>query len=212
MDINIIIFEDNKLLREGLQHLINGTLGYNCLYAFPDCNNIIQQIGLSRPDVILMDIEMPGMNGIEGVKMVKKNFPEIQILMQTVFNDDDKIFDSICAGASGYILKNTPPAKLLEAIFDVFHGGSPMSNSIARRVLEMFKNNSPKKNSEDFNLSVREKEILFHLVNGKSYKMIADECNIGYETVRSHMKNIYEKLHVGSMTEAVAKAIKQKIV
>ncbi len=162
--------------------------------------------------MVLMDIEMPGINGIEAVKIIKHELPAIQVLMQTVFHDDDNIFNAICAGASGYILKTTSPAGYMEAIKDVYNGGSPMSGSIARRVLELFQKNIMPVTNKDYQLTPKEKEILQHLVKGKSFKMIADAISASYETVRTHMKNIYTKLHVNSNTEAVSKALQEKIV
>ena len=162
-----------------------------------------------------MDIEMPGMSGIEAVLQLKKELPHVQILMQTVFEDDERVFDSICAGASGYILKNFLNTRLIEAIKELQFGGSPMSPSVARKVLNKMQSVSGMiKPGEvpDYHLTSREKEVLSCLVNGLSYKMIAAELHISYETVRSHVKKIYEKLHVASLTEMVAKAINQKIV
>jgi len=210
--IRVSIFEDNKHLRESLYYLINGTEGFTCTGAFPDSNDIIFQLKKSLPDVVLMDIEMPGMNGIEAVKIIKQQFPTVQVLMQTIFHDDDNIFNAICAGASGYILKTTSPAGYIEAIKDVYNGGSPMSGSIARRVLELFQRNVTPVKSADYQLTPKEKEILQQLVKGKSFKMIADAIGATYETVRTHMKNIYAKLHVNSNTEAVSKALQEKIV
>ena len=157
-----------------------------------------------------MDIDMPGMNGIEGVKLIRKNFPTVQILMLTVFDDDEKVFAAIKAGAGGYILKNAEPQNLLHAISEVYNGGAPMTPGIARKVLHQFQTILPEE-KKDYHLSIREKEVLGLLVDGLSYKMIAGKLNITYDTVRAHMKKIYEKLHVASMTEAVAKAINQKL-
>jgi len=210
--IKVAIFEDNKHLRESLYYLINGTEGFTCTGAFPDSNDLLFQLKKSVPDVVLMDIEMPGMNGIEAVKIIKQQFPSIQVLMQTIFHDDDNIFNAICAGASGYILKTTSPAGYIEAIKDVYNGGSPMTGSIARRVLELFQKNITPASNEDYQLTPKEKEILQQLVKGKSFKMIADTIGATYETVRTHMKNIYAKLHVNSNTEAVSKALNEKIV
>ena len=162
--------------------------------------------------VVLMDINMPGISGIEAVHIIKEKFPAVQILMQTVFEDNDKIFAAICAGASGYMLKKTTPQKMLEAVEETYQGGAPMSPSVAGKVLQMFRSQSNITKHEFIQLSVREKEILSLLVKGKSYKMIAVECFISTDTVSTHVRHIYEKLHVHSKSEAVAKAIKQKLV
>jgi len=210
--IKVTIFEDSKHLRESLYYLISGTDGFMCTGAFPDGNDLAFQLKRTLPDVVLMDIEMPGMNGIDAVKLIKQNFPSVQVLMQTIFHDDDNIFNAICAGASGYILKTTSPAGYMEAIKDVYNGGSPMTGSIARRVLELFQKNITPANTNNYQLTPKEKEILQQLVKGKSFKMIADTLGSTYETVRTHMKNIYVKLHVNSNTEAVSKALQEKIV
>jgi DNA-binding NarL/FixJ family response regulator len=210
--IRVTIFEDNKHLRESLYYLVNGTEGFECADAYPDCSDLLFRIKKSRPDVVLMDIEMPGINGIEGVKLIKANFPSIQILMQTVFEDNDNIFNSICAGASGYLLKTTSPAEYIEAVKDVYHGGSPMTGSVARKVLQLFRHNILPVSKQDYMLTTKETEVLQYLVKGFSFKMIAAAIGISYETVRTHMKNIYAKLHVNSNTEAVSKAIHERIV
>jgi DNA-binding NarL/FixJ family response regulator len=210
--IKVTIFEDNNGLRNGLFQLINGTEGFSCVGAFPDCENLIRKVEQSLPDVILMDIEMPGMTGIEAVKIIREKFPTIKVLMQTIFEDDNKIFNSICAGASGYMIKNTSPARMLDCIKEIYDGGSPMTPSIANKVLQMLKEKSGAGETENFNLTSREKEVLSCLVRGMSYKLIADACFISIETVRGHIKNIYEKLQVHSKSEAVAKAIKGRIV
>lgn len=165
-------------------------------------------------DIILMDIEMPGMNGIEATRLVKEMFPSIHVLIQTVFSEDEYIFNAICAGASGYILKSTSPEGYLDAISDVNSGGSPMTPGIARRVLELFKKNvevAPV-STKDYKLTNQEKKILQALVDGKSYKMIASELFVALDTVKSHVSNVYAKLQVHSGTEAVAKAIRDRIV
>jgi two-component system, NarL family, response regulator LiaR len=210
--IKVAIFEDNRSLREGLATMINGTTGFECVGAFPNCNHLLKNISQARPDVVLMDIEMPGISGIEAVALIKEEFPEMKILMETIFDDDEKIFNSICAGAEGYILKHTSPAEIMEAITEIHEGGSPMTPSIANRVLKMVKDKPAFSQKESFDLSVREKEILFCLVKGMSYKMVADTCFISIETVNVHIKNIYRKLQVHSKSEAVIKAIKGKIV
>lgn len=183
--------------------------------AFSHVLDCIDDIRDTKPDVVLMDIEMPGMTGIEAVHKIKKEFPNIQILMQTVFEDDDRVFDSICAGASGYILKNHLNIKLVESIRELQFGGSPMSPSVARKVLnklQQIPQHVRPEEAPDYHLTPREKDVLSCLVNGLSYKMIAADLTISYETVRSHVKKIYEKLHVASLTEVVAKAINQRIV
>lgn len=192
--------------------LISATPGITCIGTYPDCRDMLIYLESDVPDVVLMDIEMPGMNGIEAVKLIKQHFPEVQILMQTMFDDDDYIFEAICSGASGYILKTTTPLGYTEAIKNVHAGGSPMSPSIARKVFELFKTNLATQVDVNYNLTDKEKEILQNLVKGKSYKMIAEEMSISTETVKTHMKNIYTKLHVNSNTEAVVKAIKDKII
>ena len=211
MDIRVVIFEDKSLLRESLYQLINGAEGLTCVGAFANCDDLIFNLKKATPQVVLMDIQMPGMNGIEGVKIIKENFPEIKIIMQTVVEDDDKIFASICSGASGYLLKNTTPARLLQAIVEVYEGGAPMTPAIAQKVLEKFRRQSPALSNELNSLSSREKEILECLVQGMSYKMISSSCKISIDTVRFHIRNIYEKLHVGSKSEAVIKAMKGKM-
>jgi len=211
MSIRVCLFDDHKGVLQGLVHLFQSSSHFFVSGVYGDTTHLVQKVEEASPDVVLMDIQMPGINGIEAVKILKQSFPHLKIIMQTVFEDDDKILASIYAGASGYILKNSPPQKILEAIDEVYHGGAPMTGSIASRVLELFKNPG-KATPVENTLSAREKEILQHLVQGLSYKMIASRCSISYDTVRFHMKNIYSKLHVSSMTEAVAKAIQHKIV
>ena len=212
MQIKVAIFEDNKGLRQGLFQLINGSDGFQCVGAFEDCLNLLQDIEQSKPDVVLMDIQMPGINGIEAVRILREKHPHLKILMQTIFEDSEKIFQSILAGASGYILKNTSPARILDFIKETFDGGGPMSPSVATKVLKMVASQSPSDGIVTFDLSEREREILSCLVKGMSYKLIADACSISIDTVRGHIRNIYEKLHVHSKSEAVAKAIRGKIV
>ncbi len=210
--LNVVVFEDNRHLRESLQFLLNLTPGYHCLGAYPNCKNLLENLKGKDCDICLMDIEMPGISGIEATKIIKKNFPQISVLIQTVFSDDDSIFQAICAGASGYILKTTSPDQYIEALSDVQSGGAPMTPSIARRVLQLFKSNVLTPSQEDYNLTEKEKQVLQKLTEGKSYKMIADELTISIETIKTHIKNIYSKLHVHSAPEAVAKAIQERIV
>ena len=210
MGICVAIFEDNSLLRDSLYQLINGTEGLCCTGAFGDCTDILLNIRKSAPDVVLMDIQMPGKSGVEGAKMIHDQFPEIKIIMQTVVEDEEKVFASICHGASGYLLKNTPPAKLLQSIVEVREGGAPMTPIIAQKVLDKFRSQTTNSSKELDYLSVREKEILECLVDGMSYKMAAAACKISVDTVRFHIRHIYEKLHVNSKSEAIVKAMKGK--
>ena len=213
MEIKIAIFEDNKLLRESLQQLINNEEGLACTGAFADANSLIRNMDMANPDVVMMDIDMPGISGIEAVHTIKQKYPQVQILMQTVFDENDKIFAAICAGASGYILKKTSPQKMIEAIYETYNGGAPMTASVAIKVLQMFRLQIPADTKKEFiDLSGREKEILSLLVKGKSYKTISTECFISIDTVSTHVRHIYEKLHVHSKSEAVAKAINQKLI
>lgn len=212
MLIKVAIFEDNNSLRQSLFQLVDGSEGFRCVGAFPDCLDLLKNIEHTRPDVVLMDIQMPGINGIEAVRILREKYPDLKILMQTIFEDNEKIFNSILAGASGYILKNTSPSRFLDFIKETYEGGAPMSPSVATKVMKMVVEQSPSDKPSDFNLSEREKEILSYLVKGMSYKLIADACFISIDTVRGHIRNIYEKLHVHSKGEAVATAIKSKIV
>jgi DNA-binding NarL/FixJ family response regulator len=211
--IRVAIFEDNKHLRETFELLLNHTNGFICTGAWPNCRNIITDLEVYPSDIVLMDIEMPGMNGIEATKLVKEHFPKINILIQTVFFEDEHIFNAICAGASGYILKSTTPDGYIEALKDVQAGGSPMTPGIARRMLELFKTNlQPATPAKDYNLTGQEKKVLQLLVEGKSYKLIAAELFVSVDTVKTHVSNTYAKLHVHSGTEAVSLAIRDKIV
>lgn len=211
MVIKVAIVEDHKQLRESLAELIKFSDGFELAGVYPNALNILAHLRQNTPDIVLMDIQMPGMNGIEAVSMLKKELPDVKIIMQTVFEDNDKIFESICAGANGYILKNTGTVKYLEAIKEAYLGGAPLTPSIATKVLTLFRSPVNTK-KENYDLTDREKEILHFLVKGHSYKMIADSCNISYDTVRFHMKNIYAKLHVASMTEVVAKVLKSDLL
>jgi DNA-binding NarL/FixJ family response regulator len=212
MNILVTIFEDNTNLRRGLTTLINGSDGFECSGAFGNCDNLVKNIIETKPDVVLMDIGLPGMDGIEAVKILKSQFPKIKILMETIFEDDEKVFYSICNGAEGYILKNTPPVRILEAIREIYEGGAPMTPSIASKVLAMFKSGTSFTKDESYNLSEREREVLKYLVDGMSYKLVAEKCFVSLDTISTHVKNIYKKLQVHSKSEAVSKAIKGKIV
>lgn len=204
--IKIAIVEDNNTLRSSLESLFNRTEGMRCVASLNNLLNVVSEIGSALPDVILMDIGLPNISGIEGVRTVKTHFPDIQVLMFTVFDDDEKIFDAIRAGASGYLLKKTPPSEIIDAIRELYQGGAPMTSSIARRVIQSFQA-SPPSIIEDFQLTVRENEILYSLVDGLSYKKIADKYCVSISTIRTHICNIYHKLHVNSKAEAVARVL-----
>jgi len=179
--------------------------------AYPDCSTLIQNFRDEKPDVVVMDIDMPGISGIEATTMIKASFPEIQILIYTVFNDRQKVFEALCSGATGYILKKSSAVQILEAITELYNGGSPMTGEIARMVMEFFSKNI-RDNSNEYALSSRELDILKCIVKGDSYKMVADTCNISIGTVRTHINSIYKKLHVNSKSEAVIKAMKERLV
>jgi DNA-binding NarL/FixJ family response regulator len=206
--IRIVIVEDNNALRSSLESLFNSTEGTRCVASLANLLNVVSEVRAARPDIILMDIGLPNISGIEGVRTVKTNFPEVQVLMFTVFDDDEKIFDAIRAGASGYLLKKTPPAEIVEAVRELYRGGAPMTSSIARRVLYSFQA-VPSTVVEDYRLTVRENEILYSLVDGLSYKRIADKYCVSISTIRTHICNIYQKLHVNSKAEAVARVLRK---
>lgn len=211
--IKVAVVEDNDTIREGLKVLIDGTTGYNCIASYSKCETMLKNLEKLSPDVLLMDIGLPGMNGIEGIKEVKKIFPDLTILVLTVYEENDLIFEALCAGACGYLVKKTPPSKLLEAINEAYNGGAPMSSHIARKVIDFFqlKKQTAPPGTQNI-LTPREREILGGLVEGNSFKAIADSLFISIETVRFHFRNIYKKLHVHSQSEAVAKAIKEGLV
>ena len=210
--VRVILFEDNKSLRQSLSMFLASSEGIFFTGAFGDANEAIARIHNHRPDVVLMDIQMPGISGIDAMKKIKAEFPHIKVLIQTNFDDDHKVFSAICSGASGYVLKSPDPEIILKAIFDVYHGGSNLSPSIAAKVLAMFQNQFVQKQSTYIELTEREREILACMVKGMSYKMIADACSLSFHTVHWHVKHIYEKLHVNSAPEAVVKAIEQRLV
>jgi len=211
MKIKVGIYEDSDALRESLTYLIKASDEFELTGAFPDCSDIIENCTANKPDVILMDIEMPGISGIEATRLVKTNFPETNVLIFTIFQDKEKVFDALCAGATGYLLKKSSAIQIIEAITDLHQGGSPMSGEIARKVLDFF-SKVPGENNEQYALSDRELDILKCLVNGDSYKMIGYACYISIGTVRFHINNIYKKLHVNSKSEAVIKAMRERLV
>ena len=211
--INVAIVEDNNTIREGLAQLINGTDGYKCIGAFGDVESFLPKISSLPINVVLMDIGLPGMNGIEGAKSAVLKNPDLSILMLTVYEESEFVFDALCAGACGYLVKKTPPARLLEAIKDANDGGSPMSSRIARQVITAFKEGkSIAHQAQNYDLSDREISVLNLLSDGSNYQEIAETLFISVDTVRHHIRNIYKKLHVHSQSEAVAKAIRKKII
>jgi len=205
--IKISIVEDDKEIRESLAILIEGTDGFSCISHYGSVELALEKIEQDAPNVILMDINLPGMSGIEGVKLIKEKMPECEIIMQTISENDKDVFDSLCAGACGFLKKNTPPAKLLDAITEAVNGGAPMNMDIARLVVNSFKPEQSKNNP----LTDREKEVLRNLCDGKSYKMIAADLFIDINTVKFHIRNIYRKLEVNSKGEAIIKALKENL-
>lgn len=210
--IKIAIFDDHKHRRDALRLMISLRKDMECIGDFENCRNLVENLKNNVPDVVLMDINMPEVDGIEGVKLLQKYYPATYIIMQTIFEEEEKIFNCLLAGAHGYILKNAPNDKMIEGILEVVNGGAPMTPSIARRVLGYFNKKSEKNNKEEYNLSKREMDILNFLVKGYSHKMIAAELFLSIFTVNNHIKNIYTKLHVHSVSEAVATAIHKNIV
>jgi DNA-binding NarL/FixJ family response regulator len=208
--INVAIIEDDEEIREGIQKYLNHQAGFKCRLAEESVEAFLSHDHEDNwPEVILMDIGLPGMSGIDGIKLIKQKYPEIDIVMLTVYHDSHKIFEALRAGASGYLLKNTPLAEIKEAIEQLQAGGAPMSPQIARKVIEHFNPaNKPKPESP---LTAKEKEIVVGLVDGLSYKMIGDRMNISVETVRFHIKNIYQKLHVHSKAEVITKSLRGEI-
>ena len=215
MGLRIAVFDDNKNVRERIEILLEKEPAFEVVGLFSHtlyCREVLLQC---RPDLVLIDIAMTGMNGIEVVRIIQKEFPHIQVLIQTIFEDDDCVFDSIIAGASGYLLKNQLNTRLIDAIKELQSGGGPLSPPVARKVLNKLRqtiSDMQQLEKIDYQLSIREKEVLACIVHGMGYKMVADKLNISYETVRSHVKMIYKKLGVASLTETVAKAIYEKIV
>ena len=206
--IKIAIVEDNNTLRKSLTHLFDTTEGMGCVASLPNLMNVVSEFRKALPDIVLMDIGLPNISGIEGVRTVKENFENIQVLMFTVFDDDEKIFEAIEAGASGYLLKKSSPEEITDAVLSLYQGGAPMSASIARKVIQSFQH-TPSTNKDDYQLTARENEILFSLIDGLSYKKLAEKYFISISTVRTHIRHIYEKLHVNSKAQAVAKALKK---
>jgi DNA-binding NarL/FixJ family response regulator len=210
-EFKVGIVEDQPRIREGLRSLIDGTEGYRCVGSFGSVEEALAQIAREWPDVLLMDIGLPGMSGIEGTRRMKDLRPALNVLMLTVYDDDRRIFDALCAGASGYLLKQTPPARLLECLKEVVDGGAPMSPDVARRVVALFREIRPPAEAAH-HLTPHEIRILKLLVEGHNYKTAADELGVSINTIRFHMRSIYEKLQVHSKSEAVSKALRHRIV
>lgn len=210
-EIKVVIIEDLREVRDGLAMLINGTAGFHCVGRFRSMEEAVVNLSRDMPDVVLTDIGLPGMDGIEGIRVLRQRYPKMPFIALTVYDDDERIFDALCAGACGYLLKNTQPARLLEALREVVAGGAPMSPEVAKRVITLFQTFTPPKHS-DCHLTPQEKELLKLLVEGHSYKTAARELNISYHTVSFHLRNIYEKLEVHSKSEAVVKALREKLV
>ena len=207
-NIKVAIVDDDEEIREGLRWILDNTHGYSCVGTYKNCPDAVTNLPTNLPDVVLMDIGLPGQSGVECAGILKSMYPALHIIMQTVHSSDDKIFDSLRSGASGYILKKTSPEKLLEAIQEVNEGGAPMSGEVARKVLTFFQ--TPKTDKSLSQLSDRELDVLKLLIEGHSYKIIAEKLFVSPHTVRFHLHNIYEKLHVRSRMEAVAKSVKNK--
>lgn len=207
----IAIIEDERELREGLQSLINLTPNLSCVKSFGTMETALREIRDDEVDLVLTDIGLPKISGIEGTQILREKFPELPIVILTVHEENEKIFQALCAGASGYLLKNTPPRQIIEAINEVLSGGAPMSPDVARCVVTLFRKFAPPEIS-DYKLTEQEKQILKMLVDGHHYKTAAHELGISIHTVSFHLRNVYSKLHVHSKTEAVAKALREGIV
>jgi len=210
-EIKVAIIEDRHEIRDGLALLINGTDGYSCIGRYRSMEEALARIGQNLPDVALVDIGLPGMNGIEGIRLLKERHPDLLTLTLTIYDDDDRIFHALCAGASGYLLKKTPPARLLESLREAVNGGAPMSPEVARRVIKLFRDVRPPEHA-DYQLTPHETRLLKLLVEGHNYRTAAAELNVSVNTISFHMRHIYEKLQVHSKAEAVSKALRQRLV
>jgi len=210
-DIKVAIIEDHHQFRECLRFLLDNTSGYSCVGSFQSMEEALEKIGFQLPDVALIDIGLPGMSGVEGVKILKERFPSLLMLINTVYDDDERIFAALCAGASGYLLKKTPPARLLESLNEAIAGGAPMSPQVASRVLSIFREIRPPEHAE-YHLTPHEQRLLKLLVEGHSYKTAAARLGVSVKTVSFHLQRIYEKLQVHSKSEAVARALRHRLV
>jgi len=203
--------EDRREIREGLSTIINGTPGFRCSGSYRTMEEALERIGSDLPDIVLNDIGLPGMSGIDGIRILKERYPSLLVLMLTIYNDDDRIFDALCAGASGYLLKNTQPARLLEALREAVAGGAPMSPEVTRRVITLFREFRPP-DSTTCELTPHEVRLLRLFVDGHNYRTSAAELGVTVHTVSFHLRSIYEKLQVHSKSEAVGKALRQRLV
>jgi len=211
-EVTVAIVEDLPRVRDGLRFLVDQSPGYRCTDSYRSMEEAIAGIGSTPPDIVLTDIGLPGISGIEGIRRLRQRFPDLRMVALTVYDDDDRIFEALCAGASGYLLKRTTPGRLVECLGEVMNGGAPMSPEVAQRVIRLFKNVRPPAKEEDYGLTPHEVRLLGLLAEGHSYKTAAEELGSSINTVAFHMKNIYSKLQVHSKSEAVAKALRQRIV
>src|SRR5437763_2972493 len=209
--IKTAIIEDQRDIREGLTMLINGTEGYACTGSYRSMEEALDKISREMPDVVLSDVGLPGMDGIEGMRILKERYPQMLILMLTIYDDDDRIFDALCAGACGYLLKRTSPTRLLESLKEAVTGGAPMSPEVASRVITLFRDIRPPERA-DYELTPHETRLLKLLVDGHNYTTSAEELGVSINTIKFHMRNIYDKLQVHSKSEAVAKALRDRLV
>lgn len=210
-DIKVVIIEDEREVREGLAMLIGGTGGFSCIGKYRSVEDALYHLKNQKPDVFLTDIGLPGMDGIEGIRVLRELFPDTPFIALTVYDDNERIFAALCAGACGYLLKNTQPSRLLDALRETVAGGAPMSPEVARQVITLFRDFAPPPYAL-YHLTPQEKEILKLLVEGHSYKTAASQLGVSYHTVSFHLRNVYEKLQVHSMSEAVSKALREKLV
>ena len=207
----ILLYDDNEGYRQNLATLLSSDPDLTVIGQFSDCRFLREQVEAHRPDLVFLDVDMPHVNGLQGLFLLKKHFPEVRAVMLTIFDENDSIFEAICLGADGYLLKHTSPARLLQSVHDLLEGGSAMTPAVARKVLQLFQK-SGMRHGGHYDLTDREKEVLGHLVNGLSYKMVAAEMFVSINTIRTHVTSVYQKLQVHSVSEAVAKAIREQIV